>query len=193
MIRAMAADPSTPPAQYIKDHIRTVSLTADYRLQDNFGNPVAGVGLNANANIGGNNYNAAQVETDAAGNYSFGAATGVWSVYVNCCGNHGLDSRNLYDPSTHTVNIPPTNAVLNITVYPVGTPLLSQPARFSPTQFGFNLSGASGSNYTIQASTNLASTNWFTVSVVNLPGNSHFIQDNQATNKQRFYRALLGP
>ncbi|MBI3852298.1 MAG: carboxypeptidase regulatory-like domain-containing protein [Verrucomicrobia bacterium] len=163
-------------------------------LQDNLGNPVSGIGVGAYATIGGSSYNTAQVDTDGAGNYSFAAAAGVWNVYANCCGNNGLDSQNLYDPLMHTVNIPPTNVVLNITVYTIGVPFLSQPSKFSSTQFGFNLSGASGSNYTIQASTNLSSTNWFTVSVVsNLPGNLFFIQDNEATNKQRFYRALLGP
>ncbi len=75
------------------------------------------------------------------------------------------------------------------------TPALGQPVRVSPTQIGLNFSGIPGSNYTILATTNLALplSNWFTVLVTNLSTNSVFIQDNQATNKQRFYRIKAGP
>jgi hypothetical protein len=70
--------------------------------------------------------------------------------------------------------------------------MLSQPGRIGPSSFGFNLIGAPGTNYIVQVSTNLSSTNWATLVTTNLPGNSVFIQDNQATNGQRFYRALRG-
>ncbi len=76
-----------------------------------------------------------------------------------------------------------------------GPPTLSQPARLSPTQFGFNLGGSPGVNYTVVASTNLSVplSNWFTVVTTNLLGNSALIQDNQATNRQRFYRGKTAP
>ena len=71
------------------------------------------------------------------------------------------------------------------------TPALVQPEH-AGTTFGFGLIGAPGTNYTILVSTNLASTNWSTLLVANLTNNFMFFQD-QATNKQRFYRAQRGP
>jgi hypothetical protein len=91
------------------------------------------------------------------------------------------------------VGISNQNGVVNFTVYPAGMPAVGQPARLSSTQFGFTLNGSAGTNYTIQTATNLSPTNWFTLMVTNLSGNAAFIQDNQATNPQRFYRALRGP
>ena len=80
-------------------------------------------------------------------------------------------------------------------VAPSSLPLLSQPARLSGTQFRFLLSGVSGQNYTILASTNAALplSNWLPMLTTNLPGNSAFIQDNLATNQRRFYRVKVGP
>ena len=72
-------------------------------------------------------------------------------------------------------------------------PKLDQGARLSASQFHFQLTGATGQNYTVQACTNLASTNWFTLMTTNLSASPVFIQDNQATNKQRFYRVKVGP
>ena len=74
-------------------------------------------------------------------------------------------------------------------------PVLSQPTRISSTQFGFFLSGATGQNYTVLAATNAARplTNWSTLLITNLSASPALIQDNQATNKQRFYRVKVGP
>jgi len=78
---------------------------------------------------------------------------------------------------------------------PSSLPVLSQPARTSGTRFGFLLSGTAGQNYTVLASTNAALhlSNWFPVLTTNLSGTAAFIQDNQATNQQRFYRVKVGP
>ena len=161
-------------------------------VQDSSGNPVVGIGIISDATIGGVEYSDF-METDSGGNYSVNAGAGTWTVFANCCGNDGLEQFGLMDPGLHVVTIPPTNAVVNLTLYPYGTPALSQAMRFGPSTFGFNLSGASGTNYTIQACTNLASGNWFTLLVTNLPANFLYIFDNQATNGQRFYRVLRGP
>jgi hypothetical protein len=131
------------------------------------------------------------MDTDSSGNYSMSAGAGTWNIFPNCCGNDGLEHFNLMDPGGHVVTIPPTNAVVNLVLYPYGTPALSQPMRFGPSTFGFNLSGAQGTNYTIQVSTNLG--NWSTLLVTNLPSNFLFIFDDHATNGQRFYRVLMGP
>jgi hypothetical protein len=161
------------------------------RLEDNLGNPVNDVSIYANADIGGISYNTSAL-TDNSGNYLLPAANGAWSLHVNCCGNEGLDSHGLYDPAGngHNVSVPPTNAVLNITVYPTGTPVLSQFARSSSNQFSFILNGSVGANYTVQASTNLSISNWFNLFSLNLTSSVMFLQDNQATNQNRFYRVL---
>jgi hypothetical protein len=74
-------------------------------------------------------------------------------------------------------------------------PMLSQPTRISTTQFGFLLSGVPGQNYTVLVATNAARplTNWSTLLITNLSASPALIQDNQATNKQRFYRVKVGP
>ena len=71
------------------------------------------------------------------------------------------------------------------------SPTLSQPVKLSGTQFGFQLSGIAGQNYTIQYSTTL--TNWNTLYMTNAPANSFLLIDFTATNAQRFYRVLVGP
>ncbi len=110
-------------------------------------------------------------------------------------GDQSLASHGFYDPvSTHEVTIPPTNAVLNFTVYPANLPQLGQPQRFSASQFGFNVYGVLGNNYTVQYTTALGSGNWPTVTVIsNLPWSPYFLFDQQATNGSRFYRAVQGP
>lgn len=158
-------------------------------LQDNNGQSITNIGVSGNAVINSIQYNTF-VDTDGSGNYSMPVASGFWTLFVNCCGNDGLGNLNLVDLVSHTVAIPPTNAVLNLTVYPIGTPVLGQPSRLGPSSVGFSLNGATGTNYTVQFSTNLASTNWTTLVITNLPSNGVFIQDNQATNGQRFYRAF---
>jgi len=74
-------------------------------------------------------------------------------------------------------------------------PVLSQPTWISNNRFGFLLSGATGQNYTVLVATNVARplTNWATLLITNLSASPAFIQDNQATNGQRFYRAKVGP
>ena len=60
-----------------------------------------------------------------------------------------------------------------------------------PSTFGFWLEGASGFSYQVQATTNPSVPGgWTTILTTNLTVDSIFVQDNQATNRQRFYRAL---
>jgi hypothetical protein len=163
------------------------------QVKDSFGNPVVGVSLSGNAAIGGSYYSSANVDTDNGGNYSFAVAPGQWYVQFTANGNgpenlasHGLE--DLFGP--YVVNIPPTNATRDITVYPTGTPVLGQPQRFSPSQVGFNVNGSINASYTLQVSTNLSSTNWISQFNFQLTGNPFPITDSQATNRQRFYRLL---
>jgi len=172
-----------------------VTATISGRLANNQGIAVSGVGVGAQANIGGNQYSTTYIDTDTNGNYSIGAANGQWGVNLNCCGSDGLNDTGYYDPiGIHNVGIPPTNAVVNIIVYPANLPQFGQPIHVSASQFNFNLYGANGFNYTVQTATNLSPASWSTITVVsNLPNSPYLIQDLQATNSIRFYRAFQGP
>jgi hypothetical protein len=89
------------------------------------------------------------------------------------------------------VSDPPTNKVLSITINskPV---LVSQ--SWQTNRFQMRLTGASNQNYTLQLSTNLSSTNWIPLFITNsATTNSFLLTDPNATNKQRFYRVLIGP
>ncbi len=172
-----------------------VTATISGQVVNNQGVPISGLSVGANTTIDGNNYTTAYVNTDTNGDFSFGAANGEWDVNVNCCGNGGLDNYGYYDPANyHIVNIPPSNPTVNIVIYPANIPLLGQPGKVTPSQFNLNLYGASGYNYTVQTSTNLAIANWSTLMIVsNFPGSPYLIQDFQATNSTRIYRAFQGP
>jgi hypothetical protein len=186
----LAANQAVPQDFLVLPIIGTISG----RLQDNSNNAVDGVIIQGDATVNGLTFESGQSTTN--GDYSIGVASGYWNVWADQNGQDSLASEGYYDPNTsgYFVAVPPTNVTLNITVYPIGTPFLGQPVHFSPTQFGFSFFGAPGSNYTVQASSSLAS-GWTNVLVTNMPGTNSpstpiFLEDDQATNSQRFYRAL---
>jgi hypothetical protein len=74
-------------------------------------------------------------------------------------------------------------------------PLTSRAARPSSSQFSFVFTGTPGFNYTVLASTNLSLpiSDWSTVLVTNLPGDSAIVEDEGASNDRCFYRVILGP
>lgn len=77
---------------------------------------------------------------------------------------------------------------------PAPAPTISSSAYLPGGQFQMLLTGIAGQNYTLQMSTNLASNNWTALLVTNNPAtNSFIIADPNATNRQRFYRVLVGP
>lgn len=161
------------------------------RVTDNFGNPVSGLALSANANISGNNYGTLDGNTDNSGNYSLAVANGTWSVQFITGGgsSDNIDERGYEDLlAPHNVTIPPTNVTLNLTIYPIGTPFITQFQRVSSSQVNFNVNGASNVNYTVQFSTNLAATNWSTLESFQLTTNPFPVADMHATNSLRFYR-----
>jgi len=166
-------------------HVLPATASISGKMLDNNGAAVANVGLSANGTVSGYAINS-YTTTGPDGSYFFNAGSGTWNLYANCCGYQGLDSFGLTDLFQHTITIPPTNATLNITVYPFGTSLLSPPIRQAPTRYGMFLSGTPGINYRLQASVNL--TNWFEIWSGILPYSSYYVEDSQATNSQRFYR-----
>jgi hypothetical protein len=162
-------------------------------VSDNTGASVVGVGLNAWTSVIGTNYQSLDGFTDNSGNYSIRVPAGQWNVqfFTGNNNNDTLDHKGLTDiTAPHIVRLPPTNAVLNLTVYPIGTPYITQPQRTGLGQFGFNLNGAPNVNYTVQVSTNIASTNWSTLLSIQLTNTPVFINDLHATNSLRFYRIL---
>jgi len=72
-------------------------------------------------------------------------------------------------------------------------PSLSAPQRLSNSQFQFLLQGTAGKTYTVQASTDLNPANWLCLLVTNTTSSLITIVDSQATNRSRFYRALIAP
>jgi hypothetical protein len=124
-----------------------------------------------------------------ANTFRLGSAyTGVIGFYRSTSVN-----RTAY-PGAVGVTLLGVHTAFTVTV-PSSLPALSQPARISPTQFRFLLSGATGTNYTVLASTNpaLHLSDWFTLLTTNLSSSPATIQDNQATSQQRFYRVRVGP
>jgi len=169
------------------------TATISGQVTDNSGTNVAGVTLTANAMIGGNNYQTLDATTDNSGNYTLAVAAGQWNVQFLTGGHDSdnIDNRGYEDLTfLHAVNIPPTNAVLNLTLYPIGTPVVGALQRFSSTQFGFVINGATNVNYTVLVSTNRASTNWAALLSFQLTTNPFPIVDVNATNSARYYRVL---
>lgn len=165
--------------------------TISGHVQDNSGNPVTGVTLTAGASIDGGNYQALDSTTDNSGNYSLAVAPGQWSVqFLN--GNNSSDNLDVQGYvdyfMPHYVSVPPTNQILNITVYPIGTPFINSPQRISPTQFGFVLNGAINVSYTVQVSSDPSSTNWAPLFSLQLTNTATWLVDANATNGSRFYR-----
>jgi len=81
--------------------------------------------------------------------------------------------------------------VLSITVNP--RPVLSLP-RWGTNRFQMRLTGAAGQNYTVQMATSLTASNWTTLFATNnLATNSFNVIDPGASDRQRFYRVIVGP
>lgn len=61
---------------------------------------------------------------------------------------------------------------------------------FTNNQFRFTVNGTTGSNYVVQATTNLATTNWIPLTTNAAP--FPFIQSNAGSFGQQFFRAMVG-
>jgi hypothetical protein len=185
---------SFAPAQAVLQNFVALPATALISgcVTDNSGTNVVGVGLNAWASINGTNYQSLDGFTDSSGNYSISVSPGQWNVQF-FTGNHNdtLDHQGLVDlTGPHVVYIPPTNVVLNLTVFPVGTPFITTPQHMTSGQYSFNLNGATNVWYTVQVATDTARTNWSTLLSIQLTNTPVLINDLNATNSVRFYRVL---
>ena len=82
------------------------------------------------------------------------------------------------------------NFIVTATNPPAITPSFSL-LTFTNNQFQFTITGTAGSNYVVQASTNLTAPNWIPQKTNAAP--FVFIQSNANLFNQRFYRALVNP
>ncbi|MDE3066385.1 MAG: hypothetical protein KGJ60_02430 [Verrucomicrobiota bacterium] len=89
--------------------------------------------------------------------------------------------------SSYSSQTKPLTLVIN------GQPVLGSPLWLA-NRFQMRLTGASNQNYTVQMSAGLNSTNWTSLFITNnTQTNSFIVTDPNATNRQRFYRVLVGP
>jgi hypothetical protein len=104
--------------------------------------------------------------------------------YVGAAGTYGTSGTIRFDMVT----------VIGTTIAASNPPpvaaTLSNPA-LSGGHFQFTVSGSSGSNYIVQASTNLSGSNWHSLQTNPAPFN--FIEFNSVSLPQRFYRAVVAP
>ena len=111
-------------------------------------------------------------------NFGGTSASGTWYIY-NTAGNTAPDLA-LQGVVTQ---LPTTNA-------PAAAPTISGVV-FTNGQFRFTVSGTTGTNYIVQATTNLAAPNW--ISVLTNPAPFTFSESNAALFNQRFYQGALAP
>jgi hypothetical protein len=149
------------------------------------GNAIIGVAVSANDGVGDNFTNF----TDNSGFYSLIVTDGNWDVSVDCGGLNSLGYQCVGD---EMVSVSDNSVEQDFTVQ-ADKPVLTAPVWLT-NQFSLRFTGAANQNYTVQMSTNLASTNWISLFVTNNPAtNSFLLIDPNATNKQQFYRILIGP
>ncbi len=87
---------------------------------------------------------------------------------------------------------PTTSSNATLTVNAAATaPALSAPMYLGNNGFQFQVSGAPGVNYVVQASTNLVTTNWVSLSTNVAPFT--FVDSSASNYVQRFYRAVYLP
>jgi len=162
-------------------------------IKDTSGNPMAGVWMYVEDNLGEDTYtNAGEGVTDVNGNYvaaALGEGANLWLL--------GVDNRGFF-PEYSFANGEQTNfstgkaAPFNVTATP-WVPQITAPAHLAGGRFQMTVSGEAGQNYTLQMSTNLISTNWSSLTITNPASSAFPFNDPNASNQQRFYRVLVGP
>jgi hypothetical protein len=121
------------------------------------------------------------------GSYLLGAVTNLYAVasaQPTNAGSYRVIVANYYGSVTSAP------AILTVTAGPVVAPALSL-LSYTNHQFSFFLSGTVGTNYVVQASTNLAGNHWIPLRTNAAP--FLFIDSNVDLFLQRFYRGLVAP
>ncbi|MCS7337981.1 MAG: putative Ig domain-containing protein [Verrucomicrobiae bacterium] len=100
-------------------------------VRDASGNPLFALSVYARANIGTNHFDV-YTETQFDGTFSMRVADGTWRVGFDCW---QLQQRGYQCPSEQVVAVPPTNATVNFTIYPL-PPLEITTVTLPPGQVG---------------------------------------------------------
>jgi hypothetical protein len=159
-------------------------------VKDTLGNPV--IGVQVSTRDPGNNYHPVGRSFVTNGSYSIGVQAGTWNSVAPNSSDLGLQGLTAgVGPNVTLVAGQTTN--VDFVVTRTNWPSLTNPVHVSTSQFQFLLNGLAGQSYTIQTTTNLGDTNWLALLTTNAPCASVYILDDQATNGQRFYRALVVP
>jgi hypothetical protein len=124
-----------------------------------------------------------------------GAVTSVTFRIVNYLGTSSAGSWYV----SNVANTTAPDLALQGVVAPVSSPATSAPAAaptfsspaFLNNQFQFTLNGTTGSNYVVQASTNLTAVNWISLQTNAAP--FLFIESNVGLFGPRFYRGMVAP
>lgn len=153
------------------------------------GQPVPGIGVFGWASLGGTTWYGSGFMTDLNGNFAMNVAGSPWMVALDC--DDLLDNGFNCAPAK-LVTLPPSNPVVNFTMFPWPTPGLADPARIG-NEFRFELHGEPFVTYAIQASSNLI--HWSTVGwaqpVMNGPVYwNNTVTDSATAGARRFYRAV---
>ena len=108
------------------------------------------------------------------------------SLVVHIIGARPYDvvASNIYGSTASTV------ATLNV-FFSVIAATLASPIYDANNQFQFTVTGIAGTNYIVQVSTNLATSNW--LSLVTNASPFSFVETNASRFPQRFYRAWNAP
>jgi hypothetical protein len=161
------------------------------QVTNNAGAPVSGIEVNGTISVGAFSFQSVE-ETAGNGAYALPAFNGDWSVQPNNNNSEdGLNGNGYNGVDGQSVTLSSASATANFTVYPLGAAVLSSPVFSRAGQLSFQLNAVNGYNYYVQVSTNLANGNgWATILTTNLQTYSITVQDSQATNQARFYRAV---
>ncbi len=155
-------------------------------IKDDHSNAVAGPAV-IGQDIGSPKHEADGLSLVTDGNYSLGVIAGSWTV------GDEFAFRGFPDQTSNVTITAGQTLPVNFVVPAANFPSLSAPQRLSNGQFQFLLQVTAGHTYTIQASTDLNSANWLCLLVTNATSSLITIVDSKATNRSRFYRALISP
>jgi hypothetical protein len=168
--------------------VRPATATISGVVTNSSGQPLANVNVSGSITVSGTNYSS-NAQTDGAGHYQFGAFNGTWQVDLSCFeltqqGYNCAASQNVSVSGAATANFV-------VQAFSNTPPTLTQPQWF-PGQFQFQVSGESGRNYRIDATTDFLS--WTTLTTNTAFGGSFMFSDPAAPGfTRRLYRAVLVP
>src|SRR5260221_52169 len=158
---------------------------------DSHGTPLD-VQTYGNLILNGTNYSSCGGSTDANGRYQFPVCPGLWQVGIS----GDLTSRGYDNPPNQSVLVSGSNAVANITIYPLGqTPPSLTQAGYYNGHFQFRLTGRPDQKYRIEVTTNVNNPSSWIILRTNTAfgGVFDFIDANSPPVPPRFYLAILVP